>query len=176
MTRSDQTTKKRRTPAKPRPRANRTFTLEVTIVGGPITRSFVRKNPVISRTIEARGDHTLAELHEAIFNAFDRYDEHLYEFQFGGKRPMDRQARRYCPPMAMDNPFGEKEADAARTTLGSLGLATGDVFYYWFDFGDDWWHRIEVLAIAEGAPLGKLPRVTQRVGESPPQYVDMDEE
>jgi hypothetical protein len=80
--------------------------------------------------------------------------------------------------MAMVDPFGEREgsADAERTTLDSLGLATGDVFGYWFDFGDDWWHQIQVLAIAEGAPRGGPPKVTRRVGESPPQYVDWDEE
>lgn len=154
------------------------FTLEVAILGGPMTKSFARKNRKISRTIEVRGDHTLADLHGAIFAAFDREDAHLYEFQFGGRRPMDPEARRYGPPMAMVDPFGEGEgsADAERTTLDSLGLATGDVFGYWFDFGDDWWHQIQVLAIAEGAPRARLPKVTRRVGASPPQYVDWDAE
>lgn len=164
--------------AKPRPRTKQIFTLEVAILGGPMTESFSRKNPVISRTFEARGDHTLADLHDAIFDAFSREDEHMYEFQFGGKRPMDPKARRYGPPMAMVDPFGvpDGSGDAERTTLDSLGLATRNVFGYWFDFGDDWWHQIKVLAIAEGALRGKLPKVTQRVGESPPQYVDWDEE
>ena len=163
--------------AKPRPREKRVYALEVTLLSGPMTESFARKNPVMSRTIEARGDHTLADLHGAIFDAFDREDEHLYEFQFGGKRPMDPKARRYGPPMAMVDPFDDEDgsADAERTTLDSLGLATGHVFGYWFDFGDDWWHQIEVLAIADGAPRGDRPKVTGRVGESPPQYVDWDE-
>ena len=171
-------TKKLPAAAKPLPREKWVFTLQVAILAGPITESFARKNPVISRTFEARGDHTLESLHYAIFDAFDREDEHLYEFQFGGKRPMDPKARRYGPPMATVDPFGagEGSGDAERTTLGSLGLATGDVFGYWFDFGDDWWHQIEVLAIAGGAPRGRLPKVTRRVGESPPKYVDWDEE
>ena len=171
-------TKAQQTTAKPRPREKRVFTLQVAILGGPMSESFARKNPVISRTIEARGDHTLADLHRAIFDAFGREDEHLYEFQFGGKRPMDPEARRYGPPMAMVDPFGEMEgsADAGRTTLDSLGLATGDVFGYWFDFGDDWWHQIEVLAIAESMHRAGPPKVTRRVGESPPQYVDWDAE
>ena len=174
--------KTKRMPKKPlaaaKPRAQRVYTLEVAILSGPMTKSFARKNRKISRTIEARGDHTLADLHKAIFVAFDRFDEHLYEFQFGGKRPMDPEARRYGPAMAMVDPFGEEDgsADAEGTTLDSLGLGTGDSFGYWFDFGDDWWHQINVLAIAEGALRGKLPKVTRRVGESPPQYMDWDEE
>jgi hypothetical protein len=91
---------------------------------------------------------------------------------------MDPKARRYGLPMAMVAPFGEREpaGNVARTTLDSLGLKTGDGFGYWFDFGDDWWHQIEVLAIAGNAPRGKLPKVTRRVGASPPQYVDWDTE
>jgi hypothetical protein len=170
--------KKQLAAAKPRPREKRVYTLQVAILSGPMTESFARKNPVISRTIEVRGDHTLAHLHRAIFDAFDRDDEHLYEFQIGGRRPMDPKARRYGPPMAMVDPFGEEEgsADAERTTLDSLGLAIGDVFGYWFDFGDDWWHQIAVLTIVENTPRGKLPKVTRRVGESPSQYVDWDAE
>lgn len=170
--------KKQSVAAKLRPREKRVYTLEVAILNGPMTESFVRKNRKISRTIEIRGNQTLADLHGAIFHAFDRDDEHLYEFQLGGRRPMDPEARRYGPPMATVDPFGEGEdsADAERTTLDALSLATGDVFRYWFDFGDDWWHQIKVLAIAEGAPRGGLPKVTRRVGESPPQYVDWEEE
>jgi hypothetical protein len=50
------------------------------------------------------------------------------------------------------------------------------MFAYWFDYGDDWWHRIDVVRIADEAPKGKYPRVTERVGESPPQYPDWEEE
>ncbi|MCX5677188.1 MAG: hypothetical protein NTX87_19550 [Planctomycetota bacterium] len=52
----------------------------------------------------------------------------------------------------------------------------GDAFGYWFDFGDDWWHQINVVAIADEALRGKYPKVTKRVGASPPQYVDLDRE
>jgi hypothetical protein len=166
------------TKAKPRPERKRLFTLGVSIVSGPISESFARKNPLISRTIEMRGDQTLADLHGAIFDAFDREEEHMYEFQIGGRRPMDPKARRYVLPMAMEDPFEEKKpaGDVERTTLESLGLKAGESFGYWFDFGDDWWHQVEVLGIDEGAPRGKLPRLTKRIGENPPQYVDWDEE
>jgi len=170
--------KKRGTAPKLQPEEKRLFTLEVSIVSGPMTESFARKNPLISRAIEVRSDQTLADLHGAIFDAFDREEEHMYEFQIGGKRPMDPKARRYVLPMAMEDPFEEKKpaGDVERTTIESLGLKAGESFGYWFDFGDDWWHQLEVLGIDEGVPRGKLPRVTRRVGQSPPQYVDWDEE
>ena len=58
------------------------------------------------------------------------------------------------------------------TTIDSLALKVGGRFGYWFDFGDDWWHQINVEAIDEGIPRGRFPRVTKRVGKNPPQYPD----
>jgi len=64
---------------------DRLFTLEIALIGGPVAEEFADENPVVSRTIEIRGDQMLEDLHYAIFDAFDREDEHLYEFQVGGK-------------------------------------------------------------------------------------------
>ena len=58
----------------------RIYTLEVFLIGGPITERFAKKNPTISRTIQIRGDQTIHELHYAIFDAFGRREEHMYEF------------------------------------------------------------------------------------------------
>jgi hypothetical protein len=155
----------------------RLYTLEVFLLGGPITEKFARRNPVVSRTIQIRGDQTLADLHSAIFNAFGRSDEHMYEFQFG-EGPMDPKARRYVLPGAFEMGRGEENPPAGRvdrTSIESLGLEVGRSFGYWFDFGDDWWHQINVEAIEEKAPSGKFPRVTKRVGKNPPQYPEEDE-
>lgn len=42
------------------------------------------------------------------------------------------------------------------------------------DLTDQRWHQINVVSI-DGAP-GVLPKIIKRVGESPPQYPDEDEE
>jgi len=158
---------------------DRLFTLKVFIISGPMTKRFVEKNKVVSRTIQMRGDQTLEDLHYAVFDAFKRFDQHMYEFQIGGKGPMDPKARRYVLPGAFENPMPgapKPAGDVAHTTIGSLGLKVDDAFGYWFDFGDDWWHQINVVAITEKAGRGKYPRVTKRMGKSPPQYVDWDRE
>ncbi|HUW85075.1 MAG TPA: plasmid pRiA4b ORF-3 family protein [Phycisphaerae bacterium] len=158
---------------------DRLFTLEVFIFSGPMTEEFTKKNKVISRTIQIRGDQTLEELHDVIFDAFGRFDGHMYEYQIGGKRPMDPKARRYglgdgYEGSGLDSP--DLAGDVTRTTIGSLDLKVDDAFGYWFDFGDDWWHQINVVSIEDKAPRGKYPKVTKRVGKSPPQYVDWGEE
>ena len=158
-----------------KPQSPRLFTLEVVLISGPITEKFYRKNPVVSRTIQMRGDQTLEDLHFAIFDSFERDEEHLYEFQFG-KGPRDRKALVYAMPHVFDE-FDERMVGIVdETTLDSLELKVGRSFAYWFDFGDDWWHQITVAAIDDKVPRGKFPKVTNRVGKSPPQYVDYDED
>jgi hypothetical protein len=159
------------------PKDGRLFTLEVELIGGPVTEEFLKKNPVVSRTVQMRADQPLEDLHFAIFDAFGRDDEHTYQFEFGGKEPMDRRARRYVMPEAMEDPFGDAgDAGTTEADIGSLGLKENEVCFYWFDFGDDWWHRITVKSIAEHAPAGTYPKITYRVGQSPPQYPGLDDE
>ncbi len=47
--------------------------------------------------------YTLKAFHNIIFNAFDREEEHFYEFQIGGREPNDPAATRYGLKMAMDS-------------------------------------------------------------------------
>jgi len=154
------------------------YKLEVELLQGPITEAFARENPQVSRTIEMRGDQTLNALHDAIFRPFDRFDEHMYEFQIGGNGPMDPKARRYVLPMAVDDPFEDLQSagDVTRTTMGDLDLTIGEPFGYWFDFGDDWWHQITLIAIHDKVPRGRYPKITKRTGDSPPQYIEWDDE
>jgi len=155
----------------------RLYTLDVFLLGSLVPKKFAKKNPAIFRTIQIRGDQTLEDLHQAIFEAFDRWDEHMYEFRFG-EVPMDSQGHRYVLPSALDMDMGGKIPPVGMvnsTTIGSLGLAVGRRFAYWFDFGDDWWHQINVVAIEEKVPSGKYPKVTKKVGKSPPQYPDEEE-
>lgn len=158
------------------PSPNALYILEVFLIDGPITEEFVAENPVVSRTIEIKGSNTLADLHKIIFKAFDRQDEHMYEFQVGGKGPQDPNTRRYCLKQAFSSsdfapvPTG----DVSSTSIASLDLSIDEAFGYWFDFGDDWWHQIDVINITEKLQSVKYPRITKRVGASPPQYADFE--
>jgi hypothetical protein len=153
------------------------YTLEVFIIAGPVDEKFAKKNPVMSRTLEIRGDQTLEDLHNAIFKAFNRFDDHLYEFQIGGKGPHDPKAKKYGVPAQEDEIFDELQmtGTAEQTTLDDLKLKKDESFGYLFDFGDDWWHQINVVAIQDKTPKGRYPKITDRVGQSPPQYMEMDE-
>jgi hypothetical protein len=66
----------------------------------------------------------------------------------------------------------KQPGDARTTKLDALGLKPVRVFGYWFDFGDDWFHQVQVERIEQAIPTVTYPRVIKRVGKSPPQYLD----
>jgi hypothetical protein len=146
--------------------------MEVFLIGGPVAEEFAG---TVSRTIQIRGDQTLDVLHHAIFEAFDREDQHLYEFQLG-RGPMDPKGPRYTPRAVVGTtPEDAVTAHAEDTTIDDLKLKVNRAFGYWFDYGDDWMHQINVVEIEDAPPRGRFPKVTARVGKSPPQYPDLDE-
>jgi hypothetical protein len=154
----------RRIEAAATPPAN-LYVVSVYLVNGPMSKKFANKE--ISRAIEIRGDQTLEQLHYAIFQAYDRWDEHLYEFQFG-TRPFNPVGPNYACP---EPPPRNKQCGNARATeLDDLDLKPDRVFGYWFDFGDDWDHQVRVERIEAAIPTVTYPRVIRRVGKSPPQY------
>lgn len=132
--------------------------------------------PGVWRRIGMRGDRTLNDLHEAIFSAYDREEEHLYSFYFPkpGTRGRDRlrNAVEYTHPFAAGpDPFGETAPDASKARLDEVRLKVGQKFEYLFDFGDSWWHEITVESV--GVPLASaITSIIERRGSSPPQYSD----
>jgi hypothetical protein len=147
------------------------YILEVNLVDGPLTESFRRQNPEVIRTLEIKGSQTLQMLHGIIFQAFDRQEEHLYEFQVGGDGPGDPNCQRYSLNLATDPDLA---GEVAKTSINDLNLLVDQMFGYTFDFGDDWWHVLEVKVIHDQSPKGKYPKITDREGKSPPQYADFD--
>jgi hypothetical protein len=141
------------------------YVLLVFLQSGPVSKKFTSKE--ISRVIEIRGDQTLEQLHEAIFHAYDRWEQHLFEFQFG-KRPFDPDGPNYG--IAEGKPKKKGPGDARTTRMDDLGLKPESVFGYWFDFGDDWYHQVQVERIEQAIPTVTYPRVIKRIGKSPPQY------
>jgi hypothetical protein len=142
----------------------------------------LKGNRRVWRSILLRGDQTLNDLHEMIYLAFDRYDEHLYSFYFP-KAPARQnrfglQPKEYASPISLDEPnlFDEQQRfNAARTTLNELKLKIDQTFEYLFDFGDMWWHELKVIGIEPIDPEAKLPIIVERRGESPQQYTAEDE-
>lgn len=95
-----------------------------------------------------RADQTFEDLHEIIFEAFNRAEEHLYSFDIGGTQVSS-------PDCELD----DDELDASETKLEEISFEVGDGFGYLFDFGDEWQHDIELLEIVPVEKTGEYPRI-----------------
>lgn len=138
--------------------------------------------PNLYRIIEASENCTFDDFHEAIFQAFDRFEDHLYSFFITRKDTRNIRdiynASEIAHPMVLEDMmgFGKKKKSTAQTQIGDVDLKEKDVFHYLFDFGDDWWHRIKVQKINETNSRKKYIMVIKSVGTSPPQYPDYDDD
>jgi hypothetical protein len=139
----------------------------------------------IWRKIAIKANQSLDDLHETIYDAFDRDDEHLYSFFFPKKsgkmnlRKIYNESVEYTSPYMFKGPGAfdlDDQENAADTKINSLKLKKRQVFYYLFDFGDEWWHEITVEEINAEEEKGKYPRIVEQKGKSPPQYPDFDED
>jgi len=136
--------------------------------------------PKLYRIIEAPGNCTFDDLHKVIFRAFDREEEHLYSFFITGKDTRNIRMIYDSPEITNSHDtegimsFGKRAESASKTRIGDVGLNEKDVLHYWFDYGDDWWHRIRVQHVDETKTQRKRITVIKSVGESPPQYPDYD--
>jgi hypothetical protein len=138
--------------------------------------------PKLYRTIEVSENCTFDDFHDAIFQAFDRYDYHLYSF-FITRKDSNNMRTIYDAP-EITHPqnvedimgFGKRRKSTAKTRIRDAGLKEKDVFHYLFDFGDDWWHRIRVQNVSETNSKKKHIKLIKSVGESPPQYPEDDDD
>lgn len=136
----------------------------------------------IWRSVVLRGHQTLDDLHEAIFAAFERYDEHLYSFYFPSasarRSPSGTRPREYTAPQGFFPVEGfetDSRFSASSAKLDELKFKVGQTFEYLFDFGDEWWHEITVEALGPSDAGGTYPRIVGQRGVAPPQYPESEE-
>ena len=126
------------------------------------------------RVIEIKSNATFLELHEAIQNAVDFDNDHLFEF-FVGRHS---ESRAYIIG-------GEPNGDTFNTvrTYRSVRISsvwplpTGMNLYYLFDFGDNWLFQISKTRHKDKMiqPDTVYPRVIEARGKNLEQYPDGDE-
>lgn len=117
--------------------------------------------PTIWREIEAASNMTLAALHGVLQALMGWHDSHLWAFEAGDKRFEFPD-----PDVKTPSPAGQ---DPGRVTLGSLLAGKGAALRYNYDFGDDWWIDIEVVAVGKPQPKVRYPRCLAGERSGPPE-------
>ncbi|MFT8341654.1 MAG: plasmid pRiA4b ORF-3 family protein [Clostridium beijerinckii] len=120
----------------------------------------VSLSKTVWRKINLAYKHTFGDLHNAIQEAFEFDNDHLYAFFIGG----NRRKGIYCKYAEYEGPVAET------TTIASLNLYKGERLLYLFDFGDEWKFNVELAEINEEASVPLKPMIIESKGKSPHQY------
>jgi hypothetical protein len=124
--------------------------------------------PPLWRRILVASDATLGFVHEVIQETFGWEGFHLHRFE-------DSRGREWGDPGQDDGYFDGGYPDEEDAVLGKVARAEGTVLTYVYDFGDDWYHRIEVekycprtrSSPTRSASVGAGPRSRRRTSAVP---------
>lgn len=118
----------------------------------------------IWRKIRLSYKHTLADLHEAIQDAFDFDDDHLYMFYIGGYTKNGEEIYGPNCDEISSGPF------TYEVTIEDLELYEGAKMLYLFDFGDGWEFDVDLINIDKTSPIPLKSQIIDSKGASPEQY------
>jgi hypothetical protein len=151
------------------------YTFRVRILGGYYAPSTAT---AVWRDIEVAANQTLVDLGNAIPEAFDFDDPHLWSFFLSGKA-WDR-ATEYALHSEPNLLGGDRPRAAGRVQIREVPLpgATGKKeFLFLFDYGDEWHFGVKLQRVTEQVESGaQYPRVVASQGEAPPQYPDPEDD
>lgn len=117
------------------------------------------------RTLKVSADKSLDELAEAILEAFDFENDHLFHFQYKTDFGACRR---------IGHPYGyDFDSFTDETELRHLNPSSGMKIMFVFDYGDNWEFDIVVLYGSEETASEIV--VTERKGEAPEQYPDYED-
>ena len=122
----------------------------------------------VSAKVAVAGHEHLTGLHDAIQQAFDWENDHLYSFWLDGQFWGHAAAERVIPGAP------DTDSKTADVPVDELRLKTGAEIAYVFDYGDEWRVRLTLRERINGSDA--IPRVSDRRGTAPPQYPPLDDE
>lgn len=115
--------------------------------------------PPIRRRLVVPGNRSLADLHRILQRAFGWTDSHLHCFRLRGTV--------YGEPSPEDF---EPLLDERKILLDELSLRARSAIEYDYDYGDDWKHKLVVVATRKAAPgEDEAPRCLEVERAAPPE-------
>ncbi len=118
--------------------------------------------PTIWRRLEAPGNMTFHDLHDAIQIAMGWENCHLWMFSVG-ETEISPESEQFDFP-------GQPRAQVAdRTTLDHMLAGRRIKFRYVYDMGDDWLHEVKVEKVFAPEPNVAYPRCTGGERACPPE-------
>jgi hypothetical protein len=145
------------------------------VSGMHILRVTLADDPKVHRDIEIDSSHSLYRLAEATVRAFDFDFDHAFGFYSGRTERTLMSARPKYELFA--DMGGESDAGSVKKTpVAEAFPKPGHRLTFLFDYGDEWLFRVEMRGTGHKVARTRYPKVLAKVGPSPQQYPDLDEE
>ncbi|GAH71333.1 unnamed protein product [marine sediment metagenome] len=119
-----------------------------------------------------KGSDTLYDLYLEIQSAFGWDKDHLFSF-YMSNRLGEAKSEYSGNPIGRDPSSIEAKPSgtAAQTEIQTLELKKGNQFKYFFYYGDNLFHTVEVLEVSKRCDVNETyPFIVEKVGEPPHQY------
>jgi hypothetical protein len=140
-----------------------------------ILRVALLEDPSVHRDIEIDSGHSLRRLAEAITRAFDFDFDHAFGF-YSGKTARTLMSAQPKYELFADMGEATEARSVERTSVAEAFPKIGCAMTFLFDYGDEWLSRVEVLGLGTKAPRARYPKLLAKVGPSPVQYPDPEED
>jgi len=118
----------------------------------------------IWRRVALSHKHTLDDLHNAIQQAFQFGNDHLYAFFMDGKA--------WSRKSAYWSPHDQSLPSASKAFIGSIPLHENQQFLYVFDFGSEWHFTVIFEGCDTTIQTPLRPAMLESMGKAPSQYGD----
>src|SRR3954453_18731321 len=140
-----------------------------------VFRVSLQDAPTILRESQIVSDKRLVALAHALVRAFDFQFDHAFGFY---SVLTGREVLRAQPKYEVFADMGKRtdSGSVKRTCVAEAFPMVGHTILFLFDYGDDWRFVVEVIGRGEREPKVRYPRVVKKVGRSPEQYPDWDDE
>ena len=129
----------------------------------------------IFRIIEIKGEKSLYDLANFIVKSFDFDMDHAFGF-YNNIQDLYSSDEIYELFADMDDCDPSENAQGVKKTKIYSVFEPKKKMAFLFDYGDDWIFLVECKSIAEPLEKTRYPRIVEKVGKSPEQYPDYDEE
>lgn len=113
-------------------------------------------SPVVRRKVMVDGSFSLEALHSVLQLVFGWQMSHLYEFQIGKTRYSTPDEDDYFPTEDVDIEIQD-------------AIGSENHFFYNYDFGDGWRHKVSVEAVVEPNDIFQYPICIDGANACPPE-------
>ncbi len=141
-----------------------------------IFKTHLFRDKKVVREIEILENSNLYELAKAIVTAYDFDFDHAFGFFSNLSEQWYKSDKKYELFADMEDiePTGAKSVK--NTKINEAWNKIGDKMLFLFDYGDTWTFVVELIKFGEKEVKKKYPCVSKKVGLSPEQYPEVDED